>query len=73
MSLWGRYWGWDPKETWAYVSIVVYALVIHLRFVKSLNTPYVLATASLLAFSSIMMTYSRSKLLLIWNALLCNR
>lgn len=54
---WGRYWGWDPKETWAYVSIVVYAIVIHLRFVKSLNTPYVLATASLLAFSSIMMTY----------------
>ncbi|MGJ0339417.1 cytochrome c biogenesis protein CcsA [Aliarcobacter cryaerophilus] len=54
---WGRYWGWDPKETWAYVSIVVYALVIHLRFIKSLNTPYVLATASLLAFSSIMMTY----------------
>lgn len=54
---WGRYWGWDPKETWAYVSIVIYALVLHLRFVKSLNTPYVLATASLLAFSSIMMTY----------------
>ena len=54
---WGRYWGWDPKETWAYVSIIVYAIVIHLRFVKSLNTPYVLATASLLAFSSIMMTY----------------
>ncbi|WP_418186323.1 cytochrome c biogenesis protein CcsA [Aliarcobacter vitoriensis] len=54
---WGRYWGWDPKETWAYVSIIVYAFVIHLRFVKSLNTPYVLASASLLAFSSIMMTY----------------
>ncbi|MDY3205027.1 MAG: cytochrome c biogenesis protein CcsA, partial [Arcobacter sp.] len=54
---WGRYWGWDPKETWAYVSIVVYALVIHLRFVKALNTPFVFATASLLAFSSILMTY----------------
>ncbi len=54
---WGRYWGWDPKETWAYVSIVVYALVIHLRFVKSLNTPFVFATASLLGFSSILMTY----------------
>ena len=54
---WGRYWGWDPKETWAYVSIVVYAMVIHLRFIKSLNTPYVLATAALLAFSSILMTY----------------
>ncbi len=54
---WGRYWGWDPKETWAYVSIVVYAFVIHLRFVKSLNTPFVFATASVLAFSSILMTY----------------
>ena len=54
---WGRYWGWDPKETWAYVSIVVYAIVIHLRFVKSLATPYVFATAALLAFSSILMTY----------------
>jgi len=54
---WGRYWGWDPKETWAYVSIVIYAIVVHLRFIKPLNTPYVLSTASLLAFSSIMMTY----------------
>lgn len=54
---WGRYWGWDPKETWAYVSIVVYAIVLHLRFIKALSTPFVLATASLLAFSSILMTY----------------
>ncbi|MDD3026012.1 MAG: cytochrome c biogenesis protein CcsA [Aliarcobacter skirrowii] len=54
---WGRYWGWDPKETWSYVSIIVYAIVIHLRFIKPLNNPYTLATASLLAFSSIMMTY----------------
>jgi len=54
---WGRYWGWDPKETWAYISIVTYALVLHLRFVKSLNNPYVFSVASLLAFSSILMTY----------------
>ncbi|WP_375723722.1 cytochrome c biogenesis protein CcsA [Arcobacter sp. KX21116] len=54
---WGRYWGWDPKETWAYVSIVVYAIVLHLRFVKSLNNPFVLTTASVLAFSTILMTY----------------
>ena len=54
---WGRYWGWDPKETWAYVSIVVYAIVIHLRFIKKLNTPFVLSTGALLAFSSILMTY----------------
>jgi cytochrome c-type biogenesis protein CcsB len=28
---WGRYWGWDPKETWALVSIMVYAFVLHMR------------------------------------------
>jgi len=54
---WGRYWGWDPKETWAYVSIVVYAIVLHLRFVKALNNPFVLTTAAVLAFSTILMTY----------------
>ena len=54
---WGRYWGWDPKETWAYVSIIVYVIVVHLRFVKPLATPFIFATASLLAFASILMTY----------------
>ena len=54
---WGRYWGWDPKETWAYVSIVVYAIVVHLRFVKPLSTPFIFAAASLIAFSTILMTY----------------
>lgn len=54
---WGRYWGWDPKETWAYVSIVVYVIVLHLRFVKVLNTPFVFASSALLAFSTILMTY----------------
>jgi len=54
---WGRYWGWDPKETWAYVSIVVYTFVLHLRLVKKLDTPYVLAATSFVAFASILMTY----------------
>jgi ABC-type transport system involved in cytochrome c biogenesis permease subunit len=54
---WGRYWGWDPKETWAYVAIVFYALVIHLRFIPKLNTPYVFAVASTWAFSTVLMTY----------------
>jgi cytochrome c-type biogenesis protein CcsB len=54
---WGRYWGWDPKETWAYVAIVCYALVIHLRFIPRFNTPYVFAVASTWAFSTILMTY----------------
>ncbi|QOG11569.1 cytochrome c biogenesis protein CcsA [Arcobacter sp. FWKO B] len=54
---WGRYWGWDPKETWAYVAIVVYTIVLHLRLIKPLNTPFVFSVASLVAFSSILMTY----------------
>ncbi len=54
---WGRYWGWDPKETWAYVAIVVYALVLHMRLISKLNTPYILSVGSTLAFSTILMTY----------------
>ena len=54
---WGRYWGWDPKETWALVTILVYAVVIHLRFIKSLYTPYLYSVISLMAFTSVLMTY----------------
>jgi len=54
---WGRYWGWDPKETWALVTILVYAVVIHLRFIKKLYTPYLYSVISLLAFTSVLMTY----------------
>ncbi|MEA2018047.1 MAG: cytochrome c biogenesis protein CcsA [Campylobacterota bacterium] len=54
---WGRYWGWDPKETWAYISIVFYALVLHLRMVPKFNTPFVFAAASTVVFASILMTY----------------
>ncbi len=54
---WGRYWGWDPKETWAWVSIIVYAFVIHLRLVPKWNTPFILSATSTVAFFSILMTY----------------
>ncbi len=54
---WGRYWGWDPKETWALISIMVYAFVIHARFVPSLRGLWVYNFMSVLAFASILMTY----------------
>jgi cytochrome c-type biogenesis protein CcsB len=54
---WGRYWGWDSKETWAYVAIVTYVLVLHLRLIPKLNKPFVFAVSSTLAFSTILMTY----------------
>lgn len=54
---WGRYWGWDPKETWALVSIMVYAFVIHMRFVPSLRGTWIFNFFSVLAYASILMTY----------------
>lgn len=54
---WGRYWGWDPKETWALISIVVYVIVLHARFIPKGNNPYVFAVLSVIAFYSILMTY----------------
>ncbi|MEN4052349.1 cytochrome c biogenesis protein CcsA [Sulfurimonas sp. NWX79] len=54
---WGRYWGWDPKETWALVTILVYAVVVHLRFIKSIYNQFNYSVISLLAFTSVLMTY----------------
>jgi cytochrome c-type biogenesis protein CcsB len=54
---WGRYWGWDPKETWALVTILVYAVVIHVRFIKGAYSDYAFSVISLLAFTSVLMTY----------------
>lgn len=53
---WGRYWAWDPKETWALISMMIYAVVLHLRLVPSLKSKYVLHVASMMAFWSIIMT-----------------
>ncbi|HRZ98913.1 MAG TPA: cytochrome c biogenesis protein CcsA, partial [Paludibacter sp.] len=54
---WGRYWGWDPKETWALVSIIVYAAILHLRNIPKLNNQFVLSSLALVGFSSIIMTF----------------
>ncbi len=54
---WGRYWGWDSKETWAAVTILIYATVLHLRFIPRFNNLYSFNMASLWAYSSVLMTY----------------
>ena len=54
---WGRYWGWDPKETWALISIMIYAFVIHMRLIPALKSKWMFNFSSVLAFGSIMMTY----------------
>ena len=54
---WGRYWGWDPKETWALISIMVYAFILHLRLVPGLRGRWTFNFLSVFGYSSIMMTY----------------
>ncbi|MEC4117189.1 cytochrome c biogenesis protein CcsA [Myroides phaeus] len=54
---WGRYWGWDPKETWALISIMVYAFVIHARLVPAMRGTWIYNLFSVVAYYSIMMTY----------------
>lgn len=56
---WGRYWGWDPKETWALISIVVYALVLHIRFIPLLKgkTTWCFNLLSVIAILSVIMTW----------------
>ncbi|MCM4162845.1 MULTISPECIES: cytochrome c biogenesis protein CcsA [unclassified Arenibacter] len=54
---WGRYWGWDPKETWALISIMIYAFVIHTRLIPGLRGRWLFNLLSVVAFGSIMMTY----------------
>lgn len=54
---WGRYWGWDPKETWALISIMLYAFVLHMRLIPGLRSRYTFNLWSIITYSSIMMTY----------------
>jgi len=54
---WGRYWGWDAKETWALVSILVYAFILHMRLIPGLRGFFAFNFASLFGLSSIIMTY----------------
>jgi len=54
---WGRYWGWDPKETWALISIMVYAFVIHARFVPGMRNKWIFNLMAMFAFISILFTY----------------
>jgi len=54
---WGRYWGWDPKETWALISIMIYAFVLHVRLVPGLRSRFTFNMLSVAAFASILMTY----------------
>ncbi len=54
---WGRYWGWDPKETWALITLIVYATLLHLRLLPGKRDRFVLNVLSVYAFLCVLMTY----------------
>jgi cytochrome c-type biogenesis protein CcsB len=54
---WGRYWGWDAKETWSLITILVYAVVLHFRWIPQMRSVWLNASGSLAAVASVVMTY----------------
>jgi len=54
---WGRYWGWDPKETWSLITIIVYSIVVHSRTIPGMKDIFTFNVLALFAFSSVLMTY----------------
>jgi len=54
---WGRYWGWDPKETWAMVTILVYAFFTHMHRIQGFRGPFAVSLAAVTGFCSVLMTF----------------
>ena len=53
---WGRFWGWDPKETWALITFLAYLVVVHFKYSKKINAHW-LAISSVLGFLFVLMTW----------------
>ena len=54
---WGRYWGWDPKEVWALITLIVYAFPLHSFSLPWFRRERPFFIYLLLAFSTVLMTY----------------
>ncbi len=54
---WGRYWSWDPKETWSLISMVVYAIVIHTKMIPKMKGEFIFSLLAFLSFFYILFTY----------------
>ena len=55
-SAWGRYWGWDPKETWSLITWLVYAALLHLKMMRGWRGRRV-AYFSIAGFAAVLITY----------------
>ncbi len=54
---WGRYWGWDPKETWSLVTIIVYSFILHMRLIPGMKSLFSTNFGAVIGFGSVLMTY----------------
>lgn len=54
---WGRYWGWDAKETWALVITVTYTIILHFRLVPKMKSLYIFNIGAVVGFTSVLMTF----------------
>ncbi|WP_242132132.1 cytochrome c biogenesis protein [Aestuariivivens marinum] len=54
---WGRYWGWDAKETWALVITIVYTIILHMRLAPKIKGEYIFNVAAVFGFGSVLMTF----------------
>lgn len=54
---WGTYWSWDPKETWALITMLIYALPLHEKSLSHFQRPFFFHVYCLIAFLSVLMTY----------------
>ncbi len=54
---WGRYWGWDPKETWCLITILIYSFVTHMHHIKGFDNDFSFNFGALMGFGAVLMTY----------------
>ena len=54
---WGRYWGWDPKEVWALITMLVYSTPLHSQSLRWLNRPFAFNIFCVVAFITVLITY----------------
>lgn len=54
---WGRYWGWDPKEVWALITMLVYSATLHSSSIKTMRRPMFFHIYCIVAFLAVLMTY----------------
>ena len=54
---WGRYWGWDPKEVWALITLLLCSIAFHTRSLRFISKPVVFHIFCIVAFATVLFTY----------------